>query len=290
MERYYPSKLLLFGEYTVLSGSQALAVPLSHWNGEWIESENKIVQSDSALHAYLNWLKENEMISPVIAAHIFGEMDKGWRYQSNIPIGYGLGSSGALVAALYDRYISDKNISSPSSLLRILSKMESYFHGSSSGMDPMVSLTGQAIYKDEKGEFLNVLDPGWPEGYEVYLLDSGIGRTTGPLVTSFKQMLGQPEFKLSIERELIPMVEHAIHFYLSGTRHMLEECIGVISEFQRKYFSKWIPDAMKKQWDETTERQGVYMKFCGAGGGGYFLVISTAREDLSPIKDLTRIL
>jgi mevalonate kinase len=164
------------------------------------------------------------------------------------------------------------------SLLEILAKMESYFHGTSSGMDPMVSYTQQALYKDDQGQFQTIQDPGWPEDYKVYLLDSGVARETGPLVNQYKQLLENEENKLLVERELIPMVEHALHFYLNGSAHMLEECLSVISHFQRTYFEALIPDQVKTQWDEITAMDGVYLKFCGAGGGGYFFVISTGKE------------
>ncbi len=290
MARIYPSKLLLFGEYTVLSGSQALAVPLSHWKGEWRQDENAVIHEDSPLYAYVDWLKAHDLISAASAAHMITDAEEGWMYEADIPIGYGLGSSGAFVAALYDRYITKENTTTPSSVLEMLSRMEGYFHGSSSGMDPMVSYSGEAVYKNEQGAFQCVHDPGWPEGYKVYLLDSGIERSTGPLVQIFKELLKDPEFKTKIKRELIPVVEHAIHFYLSGTGSMLEECLSVISQFEREYFSMLIPDPVKDQWDELIEIPGVYVKFCGAGGGGYFQVISTSNHPSGLFKNLISIL
>jgi mevalonate kinase len=290
MARIYPSKLLLFGEYTVLSGSQALAVPLSHWKGEWRQDENAVIHEDSPLYAYVDWLKAHDLISAASAAHMITDAEEGWMYEADIPIGYGLGSSGAFVAALYDRYITKENTTTPSSVLEMLAHMEGYFHGSSSGMDPMVSYSGEAVYKNEQGAFQSVHDPGWPEGYKVYLLDSGIERSTGPLVHIFKELLKDPEFKTRIKRELIPVVEHAIHFYLSGTGNMLEECISLISQFEREYFSMLIPDPVKDQWDELIELPGVYVKFCGAGGGGYFQVISTSNHPSGLFKNLISIL
>ena len=289
LARIYPSKLLLFGEYSVLSGSQALAVPLPHWKGEWIQEESNSMPEDSPLLTYIDWLKSHDHISAASAAHMINDAEEGWKYVADIPIGYGLGSSGAFVAALYDRYITKENSSNPSSDLLMLSKMESYFHGASSGMDPMVSFSGQAVYKDEAGTFQSVNDPGWPEGFQVYLLDSGVERSTGPLVQIYKELIKDREFKLKIEHELIPAVEHAIHFYLSQTGGMLEECISIISQFQREYFSMLIPDPIKDQWDELIETPGMYVKFCGAGGGGFFQVITTASQQPTGMASLTRI-
>jgi len=289
LARIYPSKLLLFGEYSVLSGSQALAVPLLLWKGKWIQSNSTNIPEDAPLLAYVDWLQKHDLISAASAAHIINDSEEGWSYEATIPIGYGLGSSGAFVAALYDRYITKENTVVPANELSMLSKMEGYFHGSSSGMDPMVSFSGEAVYKDELGAFQTIKDPGWPEGFQVYLLNSGAERSTGPLVQIYKELLKNQEFKNKIERELIPMVEHAIHFYLSGTGQKLEECLSVISAFQREYFSMFIPDPIKDQWDEMIEMPGVYVKFCGAGGGGYFMVISTAQSPHSKSGELISI-
>ena len=289
MSLIYPSKLLLFGEYTVLSGSQALAVPLKQWKGAWKQSEDGLTTGGPALISYVDWLKSKDIISSATVAHIINDAEEGWHYEADIPIGYGLGSSGAYVAAIYDRYVIKENSVTDSATLEMMSKMEGYFHGSSSGMDPMVSYTGEALYKNELGAFQSILDPGWPEGYQVYLLDSGIGRATGPLVEMYKEALKQERFHLSIQRELIPMVEHAIHFYLSGTSAMLEDCLRVISLFQRTHFSKLIPLAVQKQWDELIKIPGVHVKFCGAGGGGYFLVISCRNEMLPEMEELIQI-
>ena len=223
MARIYPSKLLLFGEYTVLNGSQALAVPLDLWKGKWRQYDHAVLHEESPLYLYVSWLQSNDLISTASAAHIMNDAEEGWTYEADIPIGYGLGSSGAFVAALYDRYITKENSALPTSALTMLSRMESYFHGSSSGMDPMVSYSGEAVYKNDQGEYQNIKDPGWPEGFEVYLLDSRVERATGPLVQAYKEYLKDPEFKLKIERELVPAVEHAIHFYLNGSGQMLGE-------------------------------------------------------------------
>ena len=275
VSRIYPSKLLLFGEYTVLNGSQALAVPLDQWKGSWKQYERTTITEETPLYTYVSWLQSHDLISAASAAHMLTDAEEGWTYEADIPIGYGLGSSGAFVAALYDRYITKENSASPASAMTMLAKMEAFFHGSSSGMDPMVSYSGEAVLRDDRGQYHNVQDPGWPEDFKVYLLDSRSARSTGPLVHLYKAMLTDPVMKHRIERELVPMVEHAIHSYLSSAGSMLEQYISVIGQFQREHFSMMIPDPVKDYWDELIETPGVYVKLCGAGGGGYFLVISS---------------
>lgn len=284
----YPAKLLLFGEYTVLHGSQALAVPLPQWKGQWIHQPDT-PHDDIGIQAYIDWLKSQNIISSAIADSIHSDARVGWYYQADIPIGCGLGSSGAYVAAIYDRYITKANTRDHLNSLIALSKMEGFFHGSSSGMDPMVSYTNQALYKDERGTFHSIDDPGWPAAFEVFLLDSGSGRLTAPLVKSYKEKIANNDIKHAIERELIPAVEHAIHFYLSSAPSMLEECLSIISQFQRTHLSMLIPDDVLVQWDTLSKIPGVYVKFCGAGGGGYFLVINASKQPISQDIPLIRI-
>ncbi|MEO6132170.1 MAG: hypothetical protein ABIQ02_10000 [Saprospiraceae bacterium] len=270
----YPAKLLLFGEYSVLNGSQALAVPLKQYFGQWKTQNGPDKEEPNiSLNNFIIWLEENELISHDVLQLMQSDLENGLYYQSSIPQGYGIGSSGAIVAALYDRYfLSDDDINAIQSTM---SKMESYFHGTSSGLDPLISYTQKAVYKDESGGYHSLTDPRWPEGYKIYLLDSEVGRETGTLVQKYKEKLLDPVFEEKIQRQYIPMVEHAIHFYLAGENRLLEECLSIISQFQREYFTEMIPDHVKKRWDELVNKPGVYVKLCGAGGGGYFMIITS---------------
>jgi mevalonate kinase len=270
IERTYPAKLLLFGEYTVLNGSQALAVPLRAWFGQWVHGPGQ-TDDDPAIIDYAGWLAKEQIISTNTMQAMVDDHRTGWRYAANIPIGYGLGSSGAFVAALYDRYVAGPGDASP---MEIMARMEGYFHGTSSGMDPMVALTAMAAYKDEVGASHMIEDPGWPAGMHVYLLDSGIGRTTAPLVVTYKAMCEDPAFLKRVMHELRPMVELAIHAYLQQASDLLLQAISEIALFQRTHFQAMIPPAVRARWDALSALPGVRVKLCGAGGGGYFLVIS----------------
>jgi mevalonate kinase len=147
----YPAKLLLFGEYTVLNGSQALSVPFQKFSGKWVKQNDS--GQMSLIPEYFRWLQKVEIADDAKFEHIVKEYNEGWTFDSTIPVGYGMGSSGAYVAALYDRYFNDhpEDIEKTTSEL---ARMESYFHGSSSGMDPLVSYTGKAVYKDERVNFI----------------------------------------------------------------------------------------------------------------------------------------
>lgn len=275
MSTTFPAKLLLFGEYTVLSGSQALAVPLTRWQGKWKKQDQE--GHIGLIPEYYQWLSKVEIIDAETMDKMADDLREGWTFDADIPIGYGVGSSGAYVAAVYHRYLQSKKTKAEKET-EILARMESYFHGSSSGMDPMVSLSGQAVYRDENGVFQTIKDPGWPKDFHVYLLDSGIPRETGSLVKHYQEQVVQDDFQEKMRNDLIPMVEHAIHLYLQGGMSMIEDCLAVISKFQRKHFNAMIPDVIRDQWDALSKEPDTYVKLCGAGGGGYFLVISKQKD------------
>jgi len=269
----FPAKLLLFGEYTVLNGSQALAIPLNKWSGKWVQHD--ISGKMSLIPEYFHWLSKVELVTDEIYERLVSDHDEGWLFDSDIPVGYGVGSSGAYVAGVFDRYLADKSSQDFEAITDKLAQMEAYFHGSSSGLDPLVSYTGKAVHKDENGNFQQVGDKGWPEGYKVYFIDSGSSRETSSLVNRYKERSEDHATTRKIKNRLMPLVNEAIQCYLKGDSKKLEDSISSISRFQREYFEEVIPEEIQKKWDALSAQPGTYVKLCGAGGGGYFIVIDT---------------
>lgn len=228
----------------------------------------------SLIPEYYRWLHKVDLVNDETLERMISEYEDGWSYQADIPIGYGVGSSGAYVAAVYDRYLHDGKLDCLGACTT-LARMESYFHGSSSGMDPLVSYSGKAVYKNDKAEFELLEDHGWPEGYAVYLLDSGITRETASLVNRYMERNEDQSITNDIQNTLMPLVDQAIDSYLGQEKARLHEAIAEIDKFQRKHFEELIPEGILEKWDELSSLPGVYVKLCGAGGGGYFLVIDT---------------
>lgn len=142
-------KILLFGEYSVIFNSMALTIPYTHFKGqlsfisnykytdfEWAKESNKSIQEFAD---YLGSLKEkNELLCSINLKRLNTDIQNGLYFESTIPQGYGVGSSGALVAAIYNEYAEEKIRSSRSlskkSIFRlkaVFAQMESYFHGKS---------------------------------------------------------------------------------------------------------------------------------------------------------------
>ena len=105
----YPSKLLLFGEYSVINGGQALAVPFGQYRAFWAFEDQ---YSDPVLKKLLLYLKtlqrEGRLLFEPDWTAFETALSQGLLLQSNIPQGFGLGSSGALSAAVYDQYVKVK--------------------------------------------------------------------------------------------------------------------------------------------------------------------------------------
>lgn len=136
------SKILLFGEYGIIKDSKGLSIPYNFYNGALKVDEHPsdvARSSNKSLKAFSEYLKS---MDPQMVSFDIDRMEKdiesGMYFDSSIPQGYGVGSSGALVAAIYDKYANDK-ITVLENLTRekllklkgIFSVMESFFHGKS---------------------------------------------------------------------------------------------------------------------------------------------------------------
>lgn len=92
-----------------------------------------------------------------------------------------MGSSGALVAAIYNKYCTNKISAHPNKpseikeLKNVFSWMESYFHGKSSGIDPTICYLGLPLLIQSKDKLGTVTLPeqGLNKSGAVFLLNSG---------------------------------------------------------------------------------------------------------------------
>ncbi|WP_235298017.1 mevalonate kinase family protein [Portibacter marinus] len=268
----FPGKVLLFGEYVVINGGDALAAPLGNFGGS-LKFRNAFQEDNlSPFIQYLGALPNIFLKQDLLEQMEFDRLV----FDSDIPIGYGAGSSGALTAAIFDAFVETFE----GTLQEALASMEDFFHGSSSGLDPLISYTGKAT-----GE----IHPLAMEHF--YLLDTGISRKTAPLVEIFRQK------NLNTD-DLEEYNQNAIHAISNYDFALLKESIEQISLFQYEHFQEMIPDAFRLIWKEVMGDSLLNIKLCGAGGGGFLLMFSNTREyieewarekklDLIKIKTLT---
>ena len=263
---FFPAKILLMGEYTILNGSQALGIPYFELGGKWSYDTSASPEAEisrKSLEAFLNHGSEKYIDYTRLKA----EIEKGLWFDSTIPQGYGLGSSGALVAAIYSSFGLKRGSIQDDKLA--LASLEDYFHGSSSGIDPLVSLIQKPllIHSFEKVEALNTsLNLA---GF--FLLNTGKPRNTGPLVNIYREKMKDPEFKRGCAEVLTREVNFAIQAILGNDRTNLFHHLWLISKFQWEFFPEMIPTQMRGLWSKGLESGDYVLKLCGAGGGGYVL-------------------
>ena len=205
------AKILLFGEYGIIKDSKGLAIPFNAFKGALRFPENtssEIASSNTHLKNYAAYLKNQVAEQCLDVSFDFERLDadleKGMYFDSSIPMGYGVGSSGAIVAAIYDRY-ADEKVSVLGSLTReklLVLKgqfaiMESHFHGTSSGLDPLNSYLSLPILIHAKDHVESTPIPSQNQAGKgaVFLLDSGITGETAPMVQLFMENLKNSSLK-----------------------------------------------------------------------------------------------
>lgn len=271
----FNSKVLLFGEYTLMMGSMALSIPFEKYTGQ-LYFENSKSKSDHYsvpyLIDYLNFLKNNGLNKTIDVEGFENDINKGLIFETDIPISYGLGSSGAIVASIFSHY-KIINITDLQELQRIFSKMEAYYHGSSSGLDPLVSYINKPILvnKDRTPQ-INIL----PENKNhtnasIFLLDTKSVGETQPLVDWFMERIKDPVFKKPISETLVPLNNKCIHNLLSGKTDDLLKNVKQVSQFTLNKFIPMIPPHITSIWKEGLITDAYSLKLCGSGGGGMML-------------------
>lgn len=266
MLKRFPAKVLLLGEYTILNGSRALALPYPELTGAWSFEDNGFEDRKSSrksLHAFLSHAS-GELID---RKEMEGDFEKGLWFESSIPQGFGLGSSGALIAAIFEKYAFHKTPDLKAK--KILADLESFFHGSSSGLDPYVSLVQNPLLI-RSFEDVEVLEsPVAVSGF--FLVNTGKPRQTGPLVAIYQEKMKDPEFKKGCADVLSRDVNLAVDAVISGNKQSLFHHLWHISKFQWDFFPEMIPTQMRGVWTRGIESGDYVLKLCGAGGGGYLL-------------------
>lgn len=287
-EQSFNSKILLFGEYSIIQDSMGLTLPYNEFNGKLTFDANEIneqfvTESNDHLLEFANYIQtllNDKKLSIDFDIDTFKkDIENGMYFQSTIPQGFGVGSSGALVAAVYGKYTKNKitidsapNKETILSLKAILAKMESHFHGSSSGVDPLICYLNLPLLINGK----NGVEPVKVEMNSVgkgaiFLIDTGISRSTEPLVKYYMQRMEEPTFREFVDKQLKPFANNCIQAFLDGDKETLFAYMKLLSKFQFEHFKPMIPKLFNKMWKRGLDSGEYYLKLCGAGGGGFIL-------------------
>jgi len=278
------SKILLFGEYGIIRDSKGLSIPYNFYNGALKLSDNQTKEatdSNASLKRFAKYLEGLDKDLVVFnTSKLYSDLDEGMYFDSSIPQGYGVGSSGALVAAIYDKYASDKitvleNLTREKllKLKSVFSAMESFFHGNSSGLDPLNSYLSLPILINSKD---NIEATGIPsqkaEGKgAVFLIDSGIVGETAPMVSIFMESMKNEGFRSMLKDQFIKHTDACVDDFLKGDMKSLFKNTKQLSKVVLNNFKPMIPAQFHDLWKKGIETNDYYLKLCGSGGGGYIL-------------------
>ena len=292
------SKILLFGEYGIIKDSKGLSIPYNFYNGALKVDENpsaEALKSNESLRKFVLYLEQLQNDQPELVtfnlATLKTDVERGMYFDSSIPQGYGVGSSGALVAAIYDKYANDKitvleNLTREKllQLKTIFAQMESFFHGKSSGLDPLNSYLSIPILINSKD---NIEATGIPTQSTtgkgaVFLLDSGIVGETAPMVNIFMENLKDQGFRTMLKNQFVKYTDACVENFLGGDIKSLFSNTKKLSKVVLNNFKPMIPEEFHGIWQKGIDTNDYYLKLCGSGGGGYILGFT---EDLEKAKN-----
>lgn len=291
------SKILLFGEYGIIRDSKGLSIPYNFYNGALKRNENpsaEAIASNESLNRFTSYLENLQKEQPDLVTFnieaLKNDVATGMYFDSSIPQGYGVGSSGALVAAIYDKYAQDKitileNLTREKllQLKTIFGQMESFFHGKSSGLDPLNSYLSIPILINSKDhiEATGIPTQSFDGKGAVFLLDSGIVGETAPMVNIFMENLKDKGFRAMLKNQFVKHTDACVEDFLGGDMKSLFANTKKLSKVVLNHFKPMIPEQFHVLWQQGIDSNDYYLKLCGSGGGGYILGFT---EDLERAK------
>ncbi len=297
------AKILLFGEYGIIRDAMALSIPFKEYQGSFrfvptdaASVASEVTESQEALRAFARHLHaladSGEALAALDLVQLDADLDRGLFFDSSIPQGFGVGSSGALVAALYARYAvhpipvdHQLNKDRLVSLKAELAQMESFFHGRSSGIDPTICYLQLPLLIRSSDDLGTVHLP--EENAEgkgaVFLINSGAPGETQPLVTHFMEKLKEEGFRKVMKDQFKKYNDACIQAFLQGDPGALFRNLKPLSSLALEHFDPMIPSGYRELWQKGIDTNAYYLKLCGSGGGGYILGFAPDFEAAAPL-------
>lgn len=298
----YYAKILLFGEYGIIEDSMGLSIPYHFYKGKLLQiddqSDEKQVKSNESLVNYLGYLRQSEANGTLPCRMDLAKLEKdlqnGLYFDSSIPQGFGVGSSGALVAAIYDAYaidkVSENEVAAGDKLLHLkttLAFLENFFHGKSSGLDPLICYLNLPVLIKSKSDLGTVAVPTSNANGQgaIFLMDSGSPGKTQGMVSIFLQKLKEEGFRHLVKTKLKKYNDECIKAFLKGDTKPLFDNLKELSKLFLENFKPMIPEKFEETWRNGIETNAYYLKLCGSGGGGFILGFT---QDLQRAEEMLK--
>jgi mevalonate kinase len=168
--------------------------------------------------------------------------------------------------------------------------MESYFHGKSSGLDPLNSYLSIPILINSKKDIKVTGIPSQKSmgNGAVFLMDSGRASSTAPMVNIFMEKMKKDGFRKIINEKFIKHTNLCVDNFLNGDLSALFNNTKRLSKIVLDNFKPMITNEFHSLWKKGIENDSYFLKLCGSGGGGYIIGFTenfeTAKKQLSDHK------
>jgi mevalonate kinase len=267
--------------------AMALSVPFPKFSGKLAFDETgKHPESTAEIQKFYEHLKLDDSTQTL---HFSFDLERlgtdlygGLYFDSNIPLQYGVGSSGALVAALFSKYafpVEMGNNLSPEILKANFALLESFFHGKSSGLDPLVSYLNKPLLIDSQKQIVPINFDYRQSGISMALIDTHTTGATSPLVQHFIDLFNFHEFESDFREKFIPSNNACIESLLRGDRPKFFENLERLVRFEVYHFHEMIPVGFHRLISHAICSK-IYLKLLGSGGGGFLLAFAESQERL----------
>lgn len=272
VEVFFPGKVIISGEHSVVYGEPALVASLDL--GIKVFVKEGVLQEKWKNDQYLQGLFK-----------IFEEWsalkleDFSLEVESNLPEQSGLGSSAAFAAAIFQALTDfyDLNLSKDE-LFSLTLKGENLIHGNSSGVDPAIVINqGLLIY--QKGKEFKNLETNFKGQF--FLINSGkAAESTGEMVAKVATV----ENRDDLIKEMGRITKKIISSFESG--NFKQE---LFKENQRLLEKIGVVGAKASKLIKQLEENEAVAKVTGAGGlqsgSGYILALHENSEKFSKILE-----
>ena len=265
MTKFNCGKWILSGEHSVLRGSSSFLFPMKDMtlSIEYTEGDDFSCVFSSEFSPSHSSIFEQAIKT---AFNQVNQKPIGiFSLKSDIPLGFGLGSSAAFCLSLSQIFFEQSWISD---ILEFAIELEGVFHGKSSGADIYVSYYKNPILFQKEG--IKKLKPSWAP--PLYLYNTKVSSLTKECVNKVNLFIEKfPKEGRLLDQQMSDSVQLAIQSITQD--HSLEK---LIQSIQKAYdcFNKWgLLENIESHIESLQSKKALAVKPTGAGRGGFILAL-----------------